>query len=76
MADIVNLGDKLKSQRDADAKYAARMDLTAKMIPVAGVRKKIDRHNRATAYCVEGRWGAATNSTALSTVPISSEIRS
>jgi hypothetical protein len=29
MADIVNLGDKLKAQREA----TARLDLTAKMIP-------------------------------------------
>ena len=34
MADIVELGDKLKAQREADARCAARMDLTAKMIPV------------------------------------------
>jgi hypothetical protein len=34
MADVVNLADKLKAQREADVKYAARMDLTAKMIPV------------------------------------------
>jgi len=34
MADVVNLGDRLKAQREEDAKYAARMDLTAKMIPV------------------------------------------
>src|SRR4051794_2222380 len=32
MADIVNLGDR--AQREADVRYAARMDLTAKMIPV------------------------------------------
>jgi hypothetical protein len=30
MADIVNLGDKLKAQREA----TARLDLTAKMIPI------------------------------------------
>ena len=30
MADIVNLGDRLKSQREA----TARLDLTAKMIPI------------------------------------------
>ena len=30
MADIVNLGDKLKAQREE----TARMDLTAKMIPI------------------------------------------
>jgi hypothetical protein len=34
MADIVNLNDRLKAQREEDAKYAARMELTAKMIPV------------------------------------------
>ena len=34
MADIVNLGDRLKAQREEDAKYAERMDLTVKMIPV------------------------------------------
>jgi hypothetical protein len=30
MADIVNLGDKLKAQREE----TARLDLTAKMIPI------------------------------------------
>jgi hypothetical protein len=34
MADIVNLNDRLKAQREEDAKYAARMELTAKMIPI------------------------------------------
>jgi hypothetical protein len=34
MADIVNLGDKLKAQREEAAKYDAALDLTAKMIPV------------------------------------------
>jgi diketogulonate reductase-like aldo/keto reductase len=29
MADIVNLNDRLKAQREEDAKYAARMELTA-----------------------------------------------
>jgi hypothetical protein len=31
MADIVNLGDKLKAQRE---EATARLDLTAKMIPI------------------------------------------
>jgi hypothetical protein len=30
MADIVNLNDRLKARREEDAKYAARMELTAK----------------------------------------------
>ena len=29
MADIVNLNDRLKARREEDAKYAARMELTA-----------------------------------------------
>jgi hypothetical protein len=34
MADIVKLDGKSKAQREEDAKHAAAMDLTAKMIPV------------------------------------------
>ncbi len=36
MADIVNLGDKLKAQRET----TARLDLTAKMIPIMSRRWK------------------------------------
>jgi hypothetical protein len=34
MADIVNLNDRLKVQRDEDAKYAERMEPTSRMISV------------------------------------------
>jgi hypothetical protein len=49
MADIVNLGDKLKAQREA----TARLDLTAKMIPImVETVEKVRRHRRqAGAHC-------------------------
>ena len=34
MADLVNLGDRLKAKQAEQTKYFERMDLTAKMIPV------------------------------------------
>ena len=34
MADLVNLGDRLKAKQAEQTEYFERMDLTAKMIPV------------------------------------------
>jgi hypothetical protein len=34
MADLVNLGDRLRAKQAEQTKYFERLDLTAKMIPV------------------------------------------